>query len=625
MDYVDGEAIDTWADRQRLTIAERLALFDQVLDAIAYLHQNLITHRDIKAANVLVDGRGQVKVLDFGIASLLGEPLDEPPAERRLSLATAAPEQLRSGAVSTATDIYALGVLLYRLLAGVPPYRITHDLAAEEIEALICDRVPLPASAAAAASTDLNDIAAARRRSGPPLVRELRGDLDAILARALQKTPRDRYSSVAELREDLRRHLDHRPVAARAPSPAYRTRKFVRRHWRGLVATGATILSLALGLGLALWQAEEARRQADRAEAMNSFMQEVLAEADPFQAGADKRVRDILDEASARIDRRFADKPLLEAALRQSIGGVQLSLLDIDKAEANLSRALELLETRLPDDHELRLRTESHLAWLDNEREDYEASIARYRALIDRLTPTHEAELQAQLHNDFAVVLNHTGQHERAIGHLEQAMALAPGAPGRSATLVNLGYAHDGLDELETSKDYYRQAIERLRAQGKDGEVADLAYAINNYGNVLSQQGRDEEALPWYLESLEVRKRVFGPESDAVAVQHLNIGRLLLDMQRPDEALPHLRTAAELFPRYREADSIYRRVARGSLARAELLTTGDPEVGAQALASLISVVEALRSDADMRESRFTDQFAAWLDNERQEIRRRGPS
>ncbi|MEE4109401.1 MAG: tetratricopeptide repeat-containing protein kinase family protein, partial [Halieaceae bacterium] len=580
-------------------------------DAIAYLHENLITHRDLKAANVLVDGRGQVKVLDFGIASLLGEPLDEAPEERRLSLATAAPEQLRPGAISTATDIYALGILLYNLLAGVPPYRVTRDLEPGQIEILICERMPLPASAAAA-SAELDRIAAARRSSGPQLLRGLRGDLDAILARTLQKAPRDRYRSVAELREDLRRYLDNRPVSARAPSAAYRTQKFVRRYWRGLAATTATMLALAAGLGLALWQAEEARRQADRAEAMNSFMQEVLAEADPFQAGADKRVRDILDEASTRLDRRFADKPLLEAALRQSIGGVQLSLLDTGNAEANLTRALELLETRLPDDHELRLRTESHLAWLANEREDYEASMARYQVLIDRLTPAHEAELQAQLHNDFAVVLNHSGQHERAIGHLEQAMALAPDAPGRSATLVNLGYAHDGLDELETSKDYYRQAIERLRAQGKDGEVADLAYAINNYGNVLSQQGRDEEALPWYLESLEVRKRVFGPESDAVAVQHLNTGRLLLDMQRPGEALPHLTTAVELLPRYREADSIYRRVARASLARAQLLVSDDPQIHGEARANLRAVVVDLENDADTRESRFTAQFKEWL-------------
>lgn len=614
MEYVDGLPIDAYSDRRRLTLQQRLDLFDQLADAIGYLHQNLIIHRDIKRSNVLVDANGHVRVLDFGIANLLDETSgqEEATAVRRLSLAAAAPEQVRGEAARTATDIYALGVLLYRLLTGVPPYCITNELSATQIEELICERVPSPASLALAASEDASAHAERCRSSLRRLGGDLSGDLDAILAKTLHKDPARRYGSVAELRADIQRHRENRPILARPDSAAYRTRKFVRRYWRGLAATTVTMAALAVGLMAALWQADEARHQRDRAEAMNAFMQEVLAEADPYEGDVDKTVREALAEAGALLDSRFADQPLLESSLRTSVGAVQITLLDLDAGESNLNRALALTEDRLPPEHIDRLRVEANLAWLANERENYTQSLERYQSILDRLSDEHDPDFRAIVHNDFGVVLNHVERYADALSHLQTAMRLSPEAADRVATLINLGYAADGLGRLEEAKAHYQEAIDALRSRGEAGVTADLAHVLNNYGNILSQQDRDDEALPYYLESLDVRYRVFGQRSESAATQHLNVGRLLLDMQRPGEALSHLETAVELLPLYRDETSVYTLVARASHARAVLLTDPDGPGRQRALQTLETTLGHMQAEDAIRASRFAEQTAQWL-------------
>lgn len=614
MDYVEGEPIDAFADAQRLSLQARLELFDQVADAIAYLHQNLITHRDIKPSNVLVDAHSRVKVLDFGIASLLNEAtsLDASPDAPRISMGSAAPEQLLGETVSTATDVYSLGVLLYRLLAGVPPYRISSELTAADIRQLVCEDQPQLASVAFKAAADPEAIAAARRSHPSAVVRSIRGDLDSILAKALQKDPKQRYVSVAELRADIARHRESRPILERSDSALYRVRKFMRRHWRGLFATTATTLALAVGLAMAVWQADEARRQRDRAQAMNEFMQEVLAQGDPYEGAADKPIREVLEQASELLDSRFAGKPLLEAALRQSVASVQLSLLQLDAGEVNLRRARALIEQELPLDDELRLKTDALLAWLAYERENPDEAIAGFESVIERLSDKHDSEFRARMHNDFGVVLNFWGHFAESIRHQEFALALSPDSSDRPSTLNNIGFAYAGLGRYEDAKRYHLMAIEARRAEGPAGLVADLAYALNNYGNALSEQGRDDEALPYYLESLEVRYVVFGENSDSVAAQHLNVGRLLLDLQRPPDALPHLEKAAALLPEYRGEESVYTLVARMSLARAQHLVSGDSEERAQAAEVLERVVAAFQADERSRSSRFASQAAEWL-------------
>ena len=616
MEYVDGLPIDRYADGQKLSVVDRINLFQRLCDAVAYLHQNLITHLDLKASNVLVDADGHVRVLDFGIADLLdaSAPKNFERAWQRASLATAAPEQLQGKQVSTSTDIYALGLLLYRLLAGISPYDLSSDLDSAKIEQLIVKRPAPKASVRFGQAKQRQELASRRATGVKHLTVKLNGDLDAILGRCLEKKPIDRYQSVTELQRDLERYLLHLPVLARPPTTAYRAQKFLRRHWLGLSATALVGLALCVGLLATLWQAQEVRKQRDRAEAMNNFMREVLAEAKPYNAGEERTVRDALIDASSRLDTRFRSQPLTELALRQTVGGIQVKLMDLDSAAVNLTKALTLADAHVATDHLERLRTEAHLAWSYYEQERFDESIALYGSIIDRLTPSHPNWLQCLVHNDLGVSLNRMGRYEEAVKALERSLQyIGSDIKQHASILINLGYAYGYLEQLDAAESYYLQAIGLLDSLGEEGQHAEIAYLLNNYGRVLAKLERTDEALTAYRSSLELRIKVFGAEADATGAQHLNVGRLLLDLQRATQARTQLEQAVAILGQYRSDDSFYMNVAIGSLARAKILSSEDSSERRAAEAQLRARLLSLEQDpAIARTKRFVDQFRRWL-------------
>jgi len=274
LEYVDGLPIDQHCERHGLDLSARLQLFLDVLAAVAHAHHRLILHRDLKPTNILVTASGDVKLLDFGIAKLLRDThgaATTPPHEateltqragRAFTLQYAAPEQLQNGEMTTATDVYALGVLLYVLLGGTHPTAGTTSAPVDQMRATL-DRQPRRLS-----ETVLRRGGADAQR----LSRALRGDLDIVVAKALKKSPAERYSNAEALAEDLRRHLAHEPIAARRDSAAYVLSKFVRRHRAGVAAAGLVAGALAVGVGVALYEAEQARRQQEQAEGLIEFM-----------------------------------------------------------------------------------------------------------------------------------------------------------------------------------------------------------------------------------------------------------------------------------------------------------------------------------------------------------------
>ena len=274
LEHVAGERIDHWCDARRLDISARLELFLQVCAAVAYAHANLIVHRDLKPSNILVLEDGSAKLLDFGIAKLL-----ESDAETAMQLTAeagnamtpgyAAPEQVNGGAITTATDVYALGVILFGLLGGVSPYG-QDSLTPLQLARAVLEVEPKRLSDRTGG--DIEPIATARSSTPERLRRNLRGDLDTIVAKALKKDPVERYASVQALADDVRRHLAHLPIAARADTTIYRTRKFLRRHWIGAAAVSAITLVVAVGLAASIWQAHRAEREAARAIAVKHFL-----------------------------------------------------------------------------------------------------------------------------------------------------------------------------------------------------------------------------------------------------------------------------------------------------------------------------------------------------------------
>ncbi len=340
MEYVEGERLDQWVERKRPALTELLSLFIAICRAVQAAHQRLVVHRDLKPANILVDAYGEPKLLDFGIAKLL----DDTTGDTQFATGTgmqlltpryAAPEQVRGEAVTTATDVYALGVILYELLTGRSPYGAVSAAAPEQLRA-ICDTDPVRPSLALS-SGETTTVATSGAR--------LRGDIDAILLKCLRKPPRDRYGGAGELADDLQAFLDGRPVAARAGSTRYALAKYVSRH-RYLVASTLTVVAVLAAASLLLLRQLDATRtqrdlaaqERDKAEQVTAFLVDLLRNADPSKAkGLQVSVREALDRGEADLDRRLRDHADTKAHL---LG--QLSLIHGELG--NPTHSLELAE-----------------------------------------------------------------------------------------------------------------------------------------------------------------------------------------------------------------------------------------------------------------------------------------
>ena len=362
MEYVEGEPITRYAARQRLGLRERLALFVQVCDAVAYAHRHLVVHRDLKPSNVLVGerrartgeadlptGAAQATLLDFGVARLLDAADDDPLTAEApgapLTPGYAAPEQVEGGAVTTATDVWALGVLLYELLAGRRPFAgATREAWSRSV--LRADATAPSQAATGRGGADPARLGAAADGLGAADLRRLRGDLDAICLTALRREPAERYGSAHDLAADLRRYLAGEPVEARRPSAWYRARRFVGRHRTATAAAALVALAVVGGGAATAWQARAARASAAESAATAEFLADLFQGADPTAAGDSLLALDLLDRGARRLGAELAGQPGTRAALTLAVGDAYLGLGRADSAEALARRALALRRPR---------------------------------------------------------------------------------------------------------------------------------------------------------------------------------------------------------------------------------------------------------------------------------------
>ena len=477
MEHVDGVPITQYADDRAMDVRARLGLFLAVCRTVEAAHRSLIVHRDIKPSNILVEADGTVKLLDFGIAKLI----DEDDAGATVGVYTpeyAAPEQVSGGAITTATDVYGLAVLLHELLLGLRPQGNP-------------TRRPSSRSAEAAAQADR----AARAFEPAQLRRQLRGDLDNILLKALDPEPGRRYASAGALADDIERHLEHRPVAAHPPSRAYRALKFVQRHRGGVALTCLFVLGVLAALGAALWQAQVARREAERANTVRDFVQGIF---DPVRDGvAEGKLPSIRDLVAAGADRLAADAQL-EPAERIDLTLMFSHLMDDigDRSRASdlAAAASRLAEHSLDRLDPLAIQVLEQRGSLAIHSGDYAAGESDLREARERLQAAHVGGMSlVSVLDDLAVIEMDRDHAAAALGLEQQALderirAFGPDAREIAGGYNNLGYGLEGAGRFDEAAAAYQRAYE-IDLKYRQPDSYDVLTGLSNWGWTLVRAG----------------------------------------------------------------------------------------------------------------------------------------
>ncbi len=601
MEYIDGIPVDQFCGRNELAIGDRLRLFRTVCTAVQYAHRNLVVHRDLKPSNILVTRSGKVKLLDFGISKVLqpesAEALGMTATGFRLMTPRyASPEQVRGEPVTTATDVYSLGVILYELLTGQPPYRIKTTVPTE-VERVIGQTEPPRPSTVISQGTTV---------PGRNLARRLAGDIDNIVLKALRKEPDRRYESADQFSEDVRRHLDGLPVMARPDTVGYRTAKFVQRNRVPVAATGIVFLSLVAATILstslyfrserALAEAEVQRTTAGR---VSGFLEEMMVAVDPveMQSGEAVTVERILQEASKRIDDELGEEPAVAAALHHTMartfrnlgafdeakkhglaelalqdelygprsieaaggmlmmGGIFLEQGENERAESLFQEVRNISESTGNGEDEITANTYRALGKTRSAQGDYEEAkkLCRRAIEIRRALPgDHREELAGDL-NQLGLSLVQSGKHEESVAALREALDLMTATRGKNHTFIgqinnNIGWALGKRGDWSEAAGYLREAIVRQENIFAP-DHPNVLVAHGNLAQALFNAGQLEEAEIIYEEVIVGFRSRFGD-------RHANVGHALNNYATMlENGKEVFADAADL---YRQALSIYR-------------------------------------------------------------------
>jgi serine/threonine protein kinase/Tfp pilus assembly protein PilF len=571
LEHVNGQPIDRYCDEQALGIAARIRLFLDVLEAVAYAHANLIVHRDIKPANVLVSVDGQAKLLDFGIAKLLtaeaewgGSPVVEAGALTReagapLTPAYAAPEQLAHGQVTTATDVYALGVLLYVLLSGQHPVgaavrspltlmRAIVEVEPRRMSEVVVGRTATPEALAHHAARCDTTLGRLRRM--------LRGDLDTIVAKALKKSAPERYASVTALADDLRRFLRDEPISARPDTLGYRASRFVRRHVRAMAAAAVVVLMLggltAFYTARLTTERDRAQREAIKAARVSETLTGLLMGADPIanRATADGlTLRGLLDAAAERVQKELVDQPEAQAEIFTVIGRMYRRLGIYDKAQHLLEQALTTGQTAFGREHPSVAQTLNDLGALAAETGDYKTAAASLesalsiRRRINGPEHTNVADTLAELGR----IYQDQGFNRRAEPLHREALAIRRKALGdeHGETAVSLSDLASVLrlnGDLEGAETLLRRSLEVNRKTRGEAHAM-TATTLHDVALVTAAKGDVVSAESLFRRAMDVHRKALGENHPLVAVTLNSLSRIFRDQGRFDEAAAALEAA----------------------------------------------------------------------------------
>ncbi len=545
MEYVEGVPIDRYCAEHDLDIDQRIELFRAVCDVVRYAHHNLIVHRDLKPGNILVDGDGRVRLLDFGIAKVL-DPSALPasiavtrPDWRVFTPEYASPEQIRGGRVATASDTYSLGVLLYELLSGRRPY-VFSSRTPSEVARLVCDTEPRkPSEVATRAAAPEADSAPTPAADAGGLRRRLAGDLDDIVMKALRKEPDRRYATVDELAEDLRRHQAGLPVTARGDTWTYRAAKYVRRH-RLALGAGAAFVALLMVFAVVMsvqaariaLERDHAEREAQAANRTSFLIQRMLFSADPFRSRSDSTtVRELLDDATGYVRAELAGEPALQVRLLSVIARVRISHGSFDVADSLLKVAGGLAARSLERGSLDRARLDVARAELAARRGRMDEAKRLYAGALATFDRDHGSAWRERwnVRTQLGMVEMTRGEYDEASGNLQRSLAEAQTSttdldPEVAEVRTALAYLEYQRGRFHAALGYARDAVAQLeRIYGPDH--LKVLRALQARATILDDGFHDYAAsLADKLRCLAIRRKRLGPDHPDVAIGMVGVG-----------------------------------------------------------------------------------------------------
>lgn len=573
MEFIDGIPITDFCHQKKLSLEEKLKLFREVCTAVQYAHQNLIVHRDLKPGNILVTKDGIPKLLDFGIAKLIDEELvDNNEGLTRtgvwhLTPEYASPEQIKGEKITTASDIYSLGVLLYQILTGYQPYKISNNSPAaiskiitEEIIQKPSEKVKDKSREHAESNLFLND----------KISNQLKGDLDNIVSKAMHKDPARRYVSVEQFSEDIRRHLSGLPVIAQKDTAGYRLSKFIRRHKVGFISSVGFIVFLIINLIAIIWQAniaanerDKAKLEAQKVETVNKFLLDMLSSVDPTEIGRDVKVYDVLRKSALGVEKGFKDQPGIEASIQKTIGKTLTSLGEYDEAKPHLLRSLLLNERVYGKQSNQASESNYELAlyyhWI-GELKTADSLYKKSLQIFKRNSDVSKRSLASTL-NDYGILKSDFAEFDESKKMYEESLNILLENYGEKdrdvASLYNnLAIVMQAQKDLDGAEKYFHKALElNIELFGENRPEVSSNY--NNLAYIYIDKGDFTRAEEYFIKSLELKKKYYGADHSYVGFAFLNLGGLEFRIGKINESEKYILDAIKNLKKSVNEDHIW--------------------------------------------------------------------